>query len=78
MAVKDTILKLFKPLNDEMFDTKRDLKIEYKDDTYIFTWKQAVNTPDRIVINVPCEYKITELDIIEQMIRDKMDTLRLK
>lgn len=56
----------------EWFKTRKDFKIEYKNNTYIFTWNQAqyVEDWDCIVTNIPQEYKITNLEIIEQMMKD--------
>jgi len=72
------LIKLFKPLNDVWFDTRKDLSIDYKNNKYIITWKQAFDTKDCIVANVPCIYEITDLEIIEQMIRDNFERWGVK
>lgn len=72
------LIKLFKPLNDVWFQTRKNLNIDYKNNKYIITWTQAFDTEDCIVTNVPCKYEITDLEIVEQMIRDNLGKWSVK
>lgn len=67
----------------DMYDWKgtiRNLNVEYIRSKYIFTWKQAkyVENWDCIVINIPCEFVLSDKDIIEYELRKLLINLEKK